>query len=216
MNKARNKCSTNKRSSLKSKKARRQIRLEISMFQKNLMQFFSFHKEPCQNPHSEWSWDNSLDLLLQPTLGNLRECEKKIIFFTRQGLQLWDKNIKFILSKNVSMSFSSKRMLEDWNWRTPITDYWTSKRTTPPQEELFMKKKCRELKNTRRLFFCTKIDSKSWNNTKRSLHKCWRAYEFHECFGEILRSWIESQREIMLRFQSAKRSAKFSCFVQLR
>ena len=61
-------------------------------------------------------------LLTQQMLGNFILMWAKIICLIRQFLKLRSRNIKWNLLTVVSMSFSSKIVLKDWNWRTPITD----------------------------------------------------------------------------------------------
>ena len=50
--------------------------------------------------------------------------ETKIICLIKQDLnEHVNKNKKGDLSRIVSMNFSNKLILKDWNWRTPITDF---------------------------------------------------------------------------------------------
>ena len=48
----------------------------------------------------------------------------KIVCSVRQDLNLCDKSIKLDLSIFVSVSFSNKLMLKDWNYKTYNTDTW--------------------------------------------------------------------------------------------
>ena len=89
--------------------------------------------------------------------------EKEITCSVRQDLSLWSKNIKLDLSTIVSMSFSTKLMLKDWNYRTHNTvilnleenklDYkknyqWKKNFSEKLQYEIFMNwVRWRELKN---------------------------------------------------------------------
>ena len=58
-----------------------------------------------------------LDLLTWQILGNHFLMGIKIICLIRQGLKLRNRNIKWNLLTIVSMSFSDKLMLKDWNYR---------------------------------------------------------------------------------------------------
>ena len=72
----------------------------------------------------------------QANVGNLFLIETRIICLIKQGLNLWSRNIKWDLLTVVSMNFSNMLILIDWNWRTPITFFWISKRTTTPARRI--------------------------------------------------------------------------------
>ena len=66
-----------------------------------------------------------LETLTQWMFQNLFLKEKEITCLLKRDLSWWSRNIKSNLVTSVSVSFSNKLMLNDWIWRTPITDLLT-------------------------------------------------------------------------------------------
>ena len=146
-------------------------------------------------------------------LGDLFLKVTRIICLIKQGLNLWSRNTKWDLFKAVSMSFSNKLMLKDWNYRTPITDFWISKRTISTRRRIVYEGKSasrysdtkytRDGRNeessrtTSRRILCSKIERKSWDDTEAHFTNTGNARtdEFCEWCRRISRSGIESQWE---------------------
>ena len=152
----------------------------------------------------------------------------KIICLTRQGLNLWSRNIKWDLLTAVSMSFSNNLVLKDWNYRTHNTDLlsldenkfdykknnlWKKRFSEILKSEACTKwEKWRELKNYELTNSQYKIPRKSWHNTKAHFSVAGNARTDGFCvwFRRISRSGIESPSKIVLRSQSTSSDSKFS------
>ena len=151
----------------------------------------------------------------------------KITCSVRQDLGLWSKNIKLDLSMIVSMRFSNKLMLKDWNYRTHNTDIlnlaenkldykknyqWKKNFSEKLQYERFMNwVRWRELKNYELTLLSTEIKSKSRHNTEThfTIAVYARTNEFYERFRRIPGSGIESQWKIVSRSLSSRSDSKF-------
>ena len=77
------------------------------------------------------------DLLTRQMLGDLFLKLTGVICLIKQDLIWWNRNPKWNLSIAVSMSFSNKVMLKDWNYRTPTTDI-----LNPEENNLDCKENC--------------------------------------------------------------------------
>ena len=130
---ARSKCTTNTSLTLKTRNFDDKFFSRSRSFRESWCSV-SCHSESNQNTFSEETevmnqetdsrevfilfWD----LLTRQMLGNHFLAETKISCIIKQGLNLQSRNIKGDLSIIVSMNFSNKLMLKDWNWETPMTD----------------------------------------------------------------------------------------------
>ena len=126
--------------------------------------------------------------LIRQIWGDLFLKGTKIVCLVREDLKWWSRNIKWDLLTIVSMSFSNKLMIKDWNWRTPITDMfnleennyaykknylWRKKRFEKLRYRIHTRwGKWRELKN----YESTNSLYNNWEEVMRqykgSLHKC--------------------------------------------
>ena len=101
------------------------------------------------------------------------------------------------------MSASNKLMLKDWNWRTPITDFFETRREQSRLQENYLWR----IKRFERLRYeiCTRWEKwreVPWDNTKAHFTNAGdaRADEFYEWHRRISRSGIESQWRDCLTF----------------
>ena len=62
------------------------------------------------------------ETLTQRMLRNLSLMESETTCLLERDLNWWSRNTKWNLLAIVLISFSNRLMLNDWNWRTPITD----------------------------------------------------------------------------------------------
>ena len=212
-------------------RAWRQVHLRNREQRWNLLQCF---RQEMRNPETISSVLCS-NLLTRQIGEDLFMKAMKIISSVRQDLNLWDENIKLDLSIVVSVRFSNKLMLKDWNYRTHNTDFsnvdenkcvhkknylWRKRFCDILKSEVCTKgEKWRELKNCE----LTKSQCKNWekiiwDNTKAyfSVAGNARTNEFYEWFGRISWCRIKLQWEIVLRFQSACNDSKFSFHAEPR
>ena len=143
-----------------------------------------FSERVSNEPFSRVVFILFLDLLTRQMLGNLFLMGTRVTCLIWQGLKLWSRHIRWDLLTVVSMSFSNKLMLNDWIWRTHITDMFESRwEQVRLQEELSLKEKAlreTQIRNkhvmgemkrthsrtTNRQILCTSIERKSWDSTK--------------------------------------------------
>ena len=159
----------------------------------------------------------------------------KIICSVRQDLNLWHKSIKLDLSKYLcqwasATNFCSK--IGTTGRSTRIS--WVSTRTRSSARRIIYEGKgsprYSKTKNswigwdeessrtTNRRILCTKIERKTWDNTKAYFinEGYARTEKFHEWFRINSRSGIKLQSEIVIRFQSTCNDSKFSFHAEPR
>ena len=132
-----------------------------------------------------------------------------IICWIKQGLNWWSKNIRWDLLTAVSMSFSNKPTFKD-NHRFFLN---LEENNLDFRCEMFTRwETWSELKNYKSTNSLHKIERKSWDITKAHFTNAGNARkdEFYEWFRGISRSRVESQWEVVSRFQSTSSDSKFS------
>ena len=95
-----------------------QVRLRIKVHRGNLLHCFHWEAKNGEANSRVLFWNT----LTRQIWENLLLKAIKSFCSVKQDLNLWDRNIKLDLSIIASVSFSSKLMLKDWNYRTLNTD----------------------------------------------------------------------------------------------
>ena len=119
----------------------------------------------------------------------------------KQGLNWWSRNIKWDLLTIISMTFSNKLMLKDWNWRTPITDVLNLE-----ENNLDYNKNCLWRKMFSEKFkseMCTKwqkLRERKNYESKNALHKNWK-YVMRQYKGSLHKCRICKDRWITWTIQ---------------
>ena len=152
----------------------------------------------------------------------------------KRDLNWWSRNTKWNPLTVVLMSFSNKLMLNDWIWRTPITNFlnldenkFDHKKKKSWNKMLFEKLKFEKCTRGRKAestgttswrILCTEVERKSWNNTEThfTCTRITRKDELLEWLWRIPRSRVEFLWNFFTRSQSTSKDSKSAIYAELR